>query len=229
MNVASRCPLRHFVQHLDPVPGRPAGSEVEARMQAVEHQVPHVDDVGLLEHDDRVTARVPGAVVERPDLFVAERRRPAFAERDVGVGLRRGIGGRRRRLLVPLQAFLLADDVLHGGLEDRVAAGVIAVVVRVDQEFDPFRRLLLQALDARPGGGGKLTVDGNRAVPCDDLADRAALAREVAHARRISLNAVRPARQAAAPRPAAGRGRPLRGRMKRIREIDDGSSTAPVR
>jgi hypothetical protein len=79
-------------------------------VQAIEHQVAHVHHVRLLEEDCRIAAGVSGAVVVPPHLLVADRRRPALTERDVGVGLlRRGVV-LLGELLVQLRAALLLDD-----------------------------------------------------------------------------------------------------------------------
>jgi hypothetical protein len=66
-------------------------------------------------------------------------------------------------------------------LEHGIAAGVIAVMVGVDQQLDALWRLLLQTIDARARGRGKLAVHRNGAVAVDQVPDRAALAGEIAH------------------------------------------------
>src|SRR5688572_3159278 len=74
----------------------------------------------------------------------------------------------------------MRDDLAHAiGF---VPAGVIAVVVRVDEHGDALWRTLLQAGDADLGGVHELTVDRDRTVAVDQVADRAALADEHADA-----------------------------------------------
>ena len=75
---------RHLVEQRDPVPHRRAGRPIDIRMGAIEEQVAHVDDVGLLEVIDGVAAGVPGAVVAPLDGLVAEARLPLIREGRVG-------------------------------------------------------------------------------------------------------------------------------------------------
>ena len=63
-----------------------------------------------------------------------------------------------------------------------VAAGVIAVMVRVEQHRNALGRALLQAGHADLGGVHELAVDADGAVGVHEIADRAALADEHADA-----------------------------------------------
>jgi hypothetical protein len=58
---------------------------------------------------------------------------------------------------------------------------VIAVVVRVDEQLDALRRLLLQSFDTRLGGVRELRVHGDGAIRRDEIADGAAAAAENPH------------------------------------------------
>ncbi len=75
----------------------------------------------------------------------------------------------------------------HHGLRESaelvVAAGVVPVMVRVDQAIDrAILGPLIEARDEQLGGIGKLAVDGHHAGRVDQVADRAATAGEKAHA-----------------------------------------------
>ena len=148
----------------------------------VEHEIAHVHDVGVLEENDRVAARVPRPVVVRPDLLVPHRRGPAAPERHVGVGLLRGRARLFGRELVVRRALFLLHDVVHRVTKRRIAAHVVAVMVGVDEELNPFGRSLLQASQACDGGDGELTIDHERSVRRCEPADRAALPGEDADA-----------------------------------------------
>ena len=124
----------------------------------------------------------PGPKYVGPDLLVAERRRPAAAEREIRERLVGHVVRLLRHLLVPLEALFLTDDVLDHRFEGLVAAGVIAMMVRVDQQLDPFRRALLETGNADLGGVHELAVNGHGAVAVDEVADRSAAADEHPHA-----------------------------------------------
>ena len=165
----------------DPVPEQRAGGPVDHGLTEIEHQVAHVGDVGALEGDDRVTARVRRPVVPRADRLVADLLAPVVRERGVRIEL---IAGRRlasRRLLHVPRRVLVRDDLLRHALEDDVAAGVIAMMMRVDQPIDASSlRALVEAVEEQLRGVRKLRVDDDHAVRIDEIADRAAAGREVA-------------------------------------------------
>jgi hypothetical protein len=74
------------------------------------------------------------------------------------------------------------DEPLGLGAEHGVAAGVVAVVVRVEHGIDPApARFLFQPFDADLGGVGELRVDGDDRVRIDQPPDGAASPREDAH------------------------------------------------
>jgi hypothetical protein len=98
------------------------------------------------------------------------------------------------------------DDGADMGLEDRVAPGVVAVVVGVDQQVDRPRRLGLDAVEALLRGVGKLRVHDDDPVgrhqPPDGAAARGEDADVVAqrreravHRRRLALRPEAPGRQ----------------------------------
>ena len=76
----------------------------------------------------------------------------------------------------------MREDLLGDRPEGAVAAGVVGMMVRVYQEFDAFRRLLLQAAGADLASLHVLAVDRDGAAAVDEVADRAAAAGEVADA-----------------------------------------------
>ena len=87
-----------------------------------------MDHAQVGEVDDRVAVGVPAAEVVRAHLHAAEEHRRLVVEGDA----------RRARLLVPQE--VLADVPVRDDLgrvdEDGVAAGVIGVVMRVQQVLD---------------------------------------------------------------------------------------------
>src|SRR5688572_29577288 len=75
-----------------------------------------------------------------------------------------------------LEAVFVRDDLADAvGL---VAAGVVAVMMRVDQHRNAFRRPLLQPGNADLRGVHELAVDAYSAVAVDEIADGATLADE---------------------------------------------------
>ena len=94
-----------------------------------------------------------------------------------------------------------------------VAAGVVAVVMRVEQHGDALGRALLQAGRADRGGVHELAVDRNRAVGVHEIADRAAGADEHADA----------ATQLLEPRD-----RRRRGLCRRLRSVALGGRARPA-
>jgi hypothetical protein len=107
-------------------------------MHTTEEQVPTVHDVRLLEKDDSVAAGVPGSEIARVDGLTAEVDVPRVLEGDIGKCLLRRVAGLLRDLLVPRDAVVVRDDPLDDRLERRVSTGVIGVVVRVDEQLDPW-------------------------------------------------------------------------------------------
>ena len=100
--------------------------------------------------------------------------RPRVLERRAGIGLL--VGSLFRRGAMRLQAVFVRDDLADAvGL---VAAGVIAVMVRVEQHRDALGGALLQAGDADFCGIHELAVDGEGAVAVHEIANRAATADE---------------------------------------------------
>jgi hypothetical protein len=80
----------------------------------------------------------------------------------------------------------MSDDLLRGRAEDTVAAGVIAVMMRVDHVIDlPSWRPGLELVEAQLGRGGKLRVDHDQGILRYERADRAALTR---HQRNVPAN-----------------------------------------
>ena len=115
------------VEDAEPLQAAAAVRVVDERRRAVQ-QVAAVDGAQIREVDDRVTVRVPAPEVVRTNLNAAE----------VDGGLVGVDDARRRVLLVAdhvLPRVLVGDDIRRVNEPD-VAAGVIAVVVRVDDVAD---------------------------------------------------------------------------------------------
>jgi hypothetical protein len=109
------------------------------------------------------------------DRLLAHRRLPLLVEGRVGIGLVLvGLGG----LLLQPRHVGVRDDLGHRRLQHLVAAGVIAVVVRVDQVIDLARGLRLQPVEKQLGGVGELAVDDDDRVGRHEQSDRAAAGRE---------------------------------------------------
>jgi hypothetical protein len=60
---------------------------IDERMALVEEQIAHVNDLRPLEVNDRIAARVAGAVVPRRDALVADALKPRLVERCAGIDL----------------------------------------------------------------------------------------------------------------------------------------------
>ena len=173
---------RHLLQHLDPARNPRAGGTVDERMQAIEHQIAHVHDVGLLEGNHAVAAGVTGAVIPGHHRLVADRRPPFIGESLVRIGLRVLVPRLLGRPPLPRRAVLVGDDGADHRPKRLVAADMVTVVVRVDQQVDRTRRPLPDPVDARRRGRGVLAVDDQDAVRVHEPADRASLPVEDAHA-----------------------------------------------
>ena len=128
--------------------------------------------VGLGKKDDAIAVRVSRRKVDGADVFAVQVHGGAIVEGDDGqhiftggrrVVLEKGDGSARRQ---PLAHVLLRDDgPLLGKI--RISAGVVAMVVRVDDET---HRLVGDALERRLDLGrerGELIVDHNDAIVAD--------------------------------------------------------------
>ena len=117
-------------------------------MQPVEHQIPHVHDVGPFERHDDIAARVTGSVVFGHDRLVPDHRPPFISKRRVGIGLV-GLGvllfGRPP---LPGRAVLVGDDRPDNRLKRLVPGRVIAMVMRVNQQVDRSLGPLRDPVDA---------------------------------------------------------------------------------
>ena len=139
-----------------------------------------------LEVDDGIAAGVARPVVLGGDALVAERFRPDFVERGVGHDRR---GGRRRRVCRRLRGHLLlklgdldvSDELLRRCLEDRVSAGVVAVMMGVEGHIDAAAAgALAEAVDAQLRGVGVLRVDRDECLFVREPPDGAAARGEIA-------------------------------------------------
>ena len=174
-----------------PVHDRRTRRRVDPRVHAAKQQIAGVNHVCPLEEDHGVAARVSGAEVAHVQFLVAEIDGPGVLEGRIGHDERRGRGGARcgrlRRCLLgdlalPGDAVLVGEDALHRGAERAIAAGVVAVVMGVDQQLDALGRPLFEACDADLGGLHELAVDRHRAVAVHEISDGPAVAGEVADA-----------------------------------------------
>jgi len=117
------------------------------------------------------------AGVRRPPVLGADR---LVAEGDAPRVRKGYVGQRHRRLgalglrLLVLAGAHVCDDLLHGGTQHAVAAGVIRMVVAVDEHIDLTRAAFLQARQQIRCGVGELRVDHQQAVGADQPADRTA-------------------------------------------------------
>src|SRR5262249_5206131 len=146
---------RHLLQNRLPVDDRRARWAIDARVDTTEQQIAGVNDVGLFEEDDRVAARVSWSEVTNVHLLVAEIYTPGVFEGGGGVDRRhwcRCTRSWRLRvrccllgyLALPRHAVLVRQDALDGRAKRRVTAGVVAMVVRVDEQLDALWRTLLE-------------------------------------------------------------------------------------
>ncbi len=159
-----------------------AGGPIDDRVPALEHQIAHVRDVGALERHDRVAARVGDAMEPRANPLVADLFTPDVREGRVRIELlRRGRRTPGRRLHV-FSGALVCDDLFGESLEDDVAVRVIGVMMRVDDPIDrPVLRSFVQTVEQQLRGIAVLRVDDRHAAGVDQVADRAATAREESH------------------------------------------------
>ena len=170
--------LVHLIEPLHPAARARAAGTVDVRIEAVENQVAHVHHVGLLEHDDGVAARMRGAEILRGDDLVAAIVPPCLGKGRVGKHLLVEIAALLRRGELQFRHVDLRHDCSGGRFEDRVAAGVIVVVVRVDDRVEPASRAARQAGEADRGRVGKLRVDHDERRGRGQPADGAAAAGE---------------------------------------------------
>ena len=121
-------------------------------------------DVGVLERDRDVAAGVRRTVVARRHRLLSNRRLPVLVERRVGVRLV------VLALCVAACFFCkpghvdVRDDLADVRLHHLVAAGVVRVMVRVDQEVDLPRRLRLQSFEEHRRRVGELAVHDHHGV-----------------------------------------------------------------
>ena len=131
----------------------------------------------------------PGPKYRTCTFSLPKSTRPGVPERRIRNDGRRGrrgarCGRLRGRLLghpaLPGDAVLVGEDALHHGAEGAIAAGVVAVVMGVDQQLDALGRPLFEPCDADLGGRHELAVDSDRAVAVHEISDGSAVAGEVA-------------------------------------------------
>ena len=102
----------------------------------------------------------PAPVVAGLHRLAAEVGAPLVGEGGVGERLLALVLAGGRGLAVPLEAVGVRDDALGAGPEHLVAAGVIGVVVGVDQELDAARGALPEPGQEHRRGVGVLAVHG---------------------------------------------------------------------
>ena len=175
--IGRECLVR-LLEPLHPAVHARAAGAVDVRIEAVENQVAHVHHVGLLEHDDRVAARMRRAEILRGDDLVAAIVPPRLGKGRVGKHLVGQAARLLRRRELQFWHVDLCHDRLSGRFEDRVAAGVIEVVVRVDDRVEPAPRAVRQAGEADRSRVGKLRVDHDERRGRSQPADGAAAAGE---------------------------------------------------
>ena len=131
----------------------------------------------------------PGPKYRTSTFSLPKSTRPRVLECRIGHDGRRGRRGARCGRLrgsllgdfaLPGDAVLVGQDALHHGAERAIAAGVVAVVVGVDQQLDALGRPLFEPCHADLGGRHELAVDGDRAVAVHEISDGSAVAGEVA-------------------------------------------------
>ncbi len=169
----------HFLHGVDHPIDAAAAIHVDERKTIRHEIVAHVHDIGLGEEDDRIAIGVAGGKEERPDIFAIQMHGHVVIERDdrqrfFGCGLhihvhRAAIAGGAARFQ-SLAHIVLRDD-RRLLLEIRVPAGVIAVIVRVDDEP---HRLVGDAFQRRLnflGERGVLIVDNHNSIVPDRCAN----------------------------------------------------------
>ncbi len=165
-----------LVERAHPVAHRRARGAVHDRMAAMKHEVAHVHDVGALEGDHGVAARVGPSVMARHDALVTHVGGPEVRERGVRVerlgcvvGARLLRAGRTPHVLI---GHPVGDHHACDTTKDGIARGVVAVMVRVDQHVHAaVVRPRLKPVEQRARLGGKLRVDDGDAARMHQPAD----------------------------------------------------------
>jgi hypothetical protein len=171
----------------DPVGDGRATGAIDDRVPPVEDQVAHVDDVRLLEGDDRIAAGMRRAVVLQGHDLVAD----CLAPRDLEGGVSehlfgrrrlarlRGLRGARRGLHLQSRDVDMGENLPRGRAEDTIPSGVVSVVMGVDQVVElTTLRAGVDGVEAGLRGRRELRIDHDDALRVDMPADRAALAGE---------------------------------------------------
>jgi hypothetical protein len=177
-------------------------------MALVEHEIAHVRNIRALEGNHRIATGVRAPVKPHNDLLIACIRGPRVGERRVGKQL---IGRwlRTRWRTHVLGGLCMRNDLLRGASEGDVAARVIAVVVRVDEEVDAaIVRALIETSETRGCFRRKLAVDDRNGTRIHEESDGAAAHREVSDVtpdwREYSLRLLLPQRRERAATDSAG-------------------------
>src|SRR5262249_6262067 len=152
-----------------------AATQINEREHAREEIVAHMHDVRLREKDHAVTVRVAVGVMNRLDLFAVEMHRERFVESDHRQRLFRGGGNFLSGAVCAFHAQPFADvrvrDDGRINAEDGVAAGVVAVPVRIDDEFEFALAQLFQGGFDLVGQRRELIINDQDAVRADRYSD----------------------------------------------------------
>jgi len=159
-----------------------ARAEVDVRIAVREERVAHVQHVRLLEVDDGVAVRVRRIDMDDLEIVAVYMERDRVGERD---DRKRRLRGRRNlpvhdRLELlggePLAHVLVGDDDRAVAAEDGVAARVVAVPVRIEDEAHRLRRHRRDGLLQLRRHGRDLIVDEEHAGIADGERDVSARA-----------------------------------------------------
>src|SRR5258708_20365279 len=122
-----------LIQHRDPALYGGAGATVDKSPAAVEHQVSHMGDIGMLEMDNAVAIRMGGAEIGGPDTFGPYLIFPGIAIGDTGIQLFVFCFLGDGYLLLIGQGIGMRRHLLHQPFESDIAGSMVTVVMGIDQ------------------------------------------------------------------------------------------------
>lgn len=132
-----------------------------------------MDDVGIFELDDGITARMCRSEIVETDDLVTEFLVPSFLEGDVGYG-RIVAPGSLGSGSLQVRYVPVGHDVKCLVGEGRISTGVVPVVVRVDEPIQTPVGPLAQSVTAGNDRVGKLAVNHHQGIGGSEPADRSA-------------------------------------------------------